>query len=134
LLGFTWIYLVESGLFNGLRAKKLKKFPACPTRAAGCVRNVPAVVHSPFLLAAGRLAKGVSSDHWEIVVVSSEFVKSPSPWSRRVGAFVGGNWKAAAARGATYSRRALCPPMCCEGRRPEYEAGPSARYFGGATL
>jgi hypothetical protein len=35
-LGFPWIPLVESGLFNGLQEKKIKKIPRPLTRVAGC--------------------------------------------------------------------------------------------------
>ena len=36
ILGFIWFYSSESGLFNGLRAKKLKKVSASPT---GCIQT-----------------------------------------------------------------------------------------------
>jgi hypothetical protein len=38
LLSFVFIYFSESGLFKGLRAKKIKKIRLRPARAAGCGR------------------------------------------------------------------------------------------------
>jgi hypothetical protein len=35
-LGFPWIPLAESGLFNELREKKIKKIPLPLTRVSGC--------------------------------------------------------------------------------------------------
>jgi hypothetical protein len=35
-LGFPWIPLVESGLFNGLQRKQIKKFAAGRPRLSGC--------------------------------------------------------------------------------------------------
>jgi hypothetical protein len=37
MLGFPWISLADSGLFNGLRAKKIKFSLALTTRVSGCV-------------------------------------------------------------------------------------------------
>jgi hypothetical protein len=35
-LGFPWIPLAESGLFNALQRFQIKKFPSVSTRVSGC--------------------------------------------------------------------------------------------------
>jgi hypothetical protein len=39
VLAFPWIPLVESGLFNGLQRKKIKKSLRLPTRVSGCLET-----------------------------------------------------------------------------------------------
>jgi hypothetical protein len=58
VLAFTSVYFSESGLFNGLRAKKIKKFSAALIRAAGCARDVPAMFIS-FQLARPEPRQGL---------------------------------------------------------------------------
>ena len=39
-LGFPWIPLADSGLFNGLWRIQIKKSGRAPTRVSGCAQNV----------------------------------------------------------------------------------------------
>jgi hypothetical protein len=48
MLGFPWISLADSGLFNGLRAKKIKFSLALTTRVSGCVLTWPQTLSRSF--------------------------------------------------------------------------------------
>jgi len=78
LLAFTSVYFYESGLFNGLRARKLKKFPAflnsTPRVAARPRRfGLSSIANTPL---AGRLAPASAILILrKIVAVISVFVK-----------------------------------------------------------
>ena len=50
MLGFPWISLADSGLFNGLRAKKTKFLAALTTRVSGCVPLASNAFPFSFLL------------------------------------------------------------------------------------
>jgi hypothetical protein len=81
LLVFPWIPLAESGLFNELHAKKIKKSAACLTRVRGCAKRPAAwrplaLGHDPsglrLLTRTSRVACEVISG--ELYTHISEFV------------------------------------------------------------
>jgi hypothetical protein len=73
-LSFVFIYFSESGLFNGLRAKKLKKFRSRLTRVSGCVRKTPqACSASPFSSPAA--ARGQQIRNGSYIALISPFGK-----------------------------------------------------------
>jgi hypothetical protein len=47
-LGFPWIPLADSGLFNGLQRIQIKNFPALAQVAPSCLKRIP----SPFTASA----------------------------------------------------------------------------------
>jgi hypothetical protein len=78
ILGFPWIYSSESGLFNGLRAKKIKKIDSrlklCAKRLK---RFVLSILRSIPRLAATRLVRGARfSDNLDKIAYISAFRNS----------------------------------------------------------
>jgi hypothetical protein len=61
MLAFPWFTLAESGLFKGLRVKKVKKFHPAQL-AFSVVGDIPrARAAAPFLLAAGPARDGAAT-------------------------------------------------------------------------
>jgi hypothetical protein len=81
MLGFAWFYSSESGLFNGLRPKKIKKsFRLTPSRKTSQA--------SPFIFAPGRQAARSDSATENSMALGSVYVKQLSlfliRWLKRI--------------------------------------------------